>query len=193
MLGTMSSYPAPPADGLQTRWHHPGNTTAEEATLRWENEAWTLECVLANERTQAVMRVSPGWQVRQVLVFRDMSDPDLWLANDGGSRWGEVNGAHRDDLDGCTEVAVVGSVAAQVPSLRRLPLHVGHGADMRVAVIDSDTLSITPTVWRYTRLGDHRWQIDRGDGGEPWVFEVDRHGIPLDMGPERQRVNPDGS
>lgn len=188
----MSNYPAPPADGRGIRWCDPGDIVTEDATLRWENEAWTLECVLVDERIQAVMRASAGWQVRQVLVFRDMADPDLWLANDGAGRWGEVNGAHRDDLDGCTEVAVVGSVAAQVPSLRRLPLQVGHRADMRVAVIDTDTLSITPVTWRYTRLDEHRWQIDRGDGGEPWWFEVDRHGIPLDVGSQRRRVNPDG-
>lgn len=187
----MSSYPAPPADGLAMWWGDPHDTVTEDAALRWENEAWTLECVLVGERTQTVMRASAGWRVRQVLVFRDMPDPDLWLANDGAGRWGEVNGAHRDDLDGCTEVAVVGCVATQVPSLRRLPLHVGHRADMRVAVIDTDTLSITPTMWHYTRLGEHQWQIDRGDGEAPWLFEVDRHGIPLDVAPDRRRINPD--
>lgn len=184
----MSTYPALPADGVHARWTDLGGVLAEHASLRWENEAWTVETTLAAVQSQAVLRVSAGWQVRQMLLFRDLPEPDLWLATDGGGRWGEVNGAHRDDLDGCTELAVVGSVVSHVPSLRRLPLLVSHTAEMRVAVVDPDSLSVVPATWRYHRTGEHRWQVDQATGGAPWQFDVDHHGLPLDVAPDRRRV-----
>jgi uncharacterized protein len=184
----MTTYPALPADGLLARWAGASGEVTESATLRWENEAWTVECVLSQHQAQAVMRVSASWQVRQLLLFRDLPEPDLWLANDGGGRWGEVNGAHRDDLDGCTEVVVADSVSSHVPTLRRLPLLVGHSADMRVATIDPDTLSVTPTTWRFHRTGEHRWEVQRPDASHPVTYEVDRFGLPLDVGIDRRRV-----
>ena len=184
----MSTYPALPADGVHAHWADANGTPAEQASLRWENEAWTVEATLVEARAQAVLRVSAGWQVRQLLLFRDLPEPDLWLATDGGGRWGEVNGAHRDDLDGCTELAVMGSVVTHIPSLRRLPLHVGHTAEMRVAVVDPMALSVVPATWRYHRTGTHRWQVDQSTGDAPWRFDVDHHGLPLDVGPDRRRV-----
>ena len=42
--------------------------------------------------------------MRQLLLFRDLDEPDLWLATDGHNRWGEMNGAHRPELDGCADI-----------------------------------------------------------------------------------------
>lgn len=184
----MSTYVALPADGVHAQWIDRQGTVAETASLRWENEAWTVETVLSDVRAQAVLRISAGWQVRQLLLFRDLPEPDLWLATDGGGRWGEVNGAHRNDLDGCTEVSILGSVVTHAASVRRLPLHVGHTAEMRVAVVDPDRLSVTPVTWRYHRLGDHRWEIHDPAIADRLSLEVDRHGLPMDVGDERRRV-----
>ena len=52
-----------------------------------------------------MVRLSPLWQVRQFLLFRDLDEPDLWFGTDGHGRWGEMNGAHRPDLDGGTDLA----------------------------------------------------------------------------------------
>ena len=187
----MSTYPALPADGVKARWVDTQGRPAEDASLRWENEAWTVETLLREQRVQVVLRISAGWQVRQLLLFRDLPEPDLWLATDGGGRWGEVNGAHRDDLDGCTELVVLGSVVSHVASLRRLPLVVGHTAEMRVALVDAETLSVTPTTWRYHRLGDHRWEVEEAATRTRQHFDVDLHGVPLDLGEERRRVSAD--
>lgn len=184
----MSMYQALPADGVHARWTDAGGEVSEEATLRWENEAWTVETFLPRCEAQAVMRVSASWQVRQLLLFRDLPEPDLWLANDGGGRWGEVNGAHRDDLDGCTEVVVADSITMLVPSLRRLPLLVGHSAEMRMATIDPDTLSVAPVTWRLHRLSDHRWEVQTPGGETALGFDVDGFGLPLDVGDDRRRV-----
>ena len=62
--------------------------------------------VVSRERVQYVLRLSASWQVRQFLLFRDLEDPDLWLATDGTARWGEMNGAHRIELDGCYDITM---------------------------------------------------------------------------------------
>ena len=184
----MSIYPALPADGVHACWVDVDGRVAEVASLRWENEAWTVETTLEQAQAQIVLRISAGWQVQQLLLFRDLPEPDLWLATDGGGRWGEVNGAHRHDLDGCTEVAVAGSVITQVASLRRLPLHVGHTGEVRVAVIDPERLSITPITWRYHRTHEHHWEIEDPGSSHRHRLEVDRYGVPLDVTDERRRV-----
>ena len=95
-----------PADGLTLRWDPWNGGEGEEVVVRWDNEAWTVSGHSMAERVQWVLRLSPLWQIRQFLLFRDLEMPDLWLGTDGGGRWGEVNGAHRPDLDGATDVIV---------------------------------------------------------------------------------------
>ncbi|MFZ9884781.1 MAG: putative glycolipid-binding domain-containing protein, partial [Ilumatobacteraceae bacterium] len=75
--------------------------------LRWENEGWTAEGTLGSDNAQFVLRLSAGWTVQQCLLFRDLEDPDLWLGTDSHGRWGEMNGAHRTELDGCTDIDFV--------------------------------------------------------------------------------------
>jgi hypothetical protein len=193
--GVMTSYQAPPADGLEAQWVNAHDQVMETVSLRWENEAWTVESQLVEPQAQAVMRVSAGWQCRQVLLFRDLPEPDLWLATDGAGRWGEVNGAHRDDLDGCTEMLVSGSVIGHVVPIRRLPLLVGHAADIRIALIDPDTLAVAAVSRRYHRVGEQRWEIEdltrsreRSSESSRLILDVDRHGVPLDAGTHRRRV-----
>jgi hypothetical protein len=169
-------YRALPSDGLDVAWVGPlGDTTAE---FRWENEGWTVNCMLGPQRAQVVMRVGAQWHVQQVIVFRDMDEPDLWLATDGAGRWGEVNGAHRTDLDGCRLVAVVGSPIAHCIAIRQLPLHVGHGAEVKTAVIDTETLSVVPRTLLFERLDDRLWRyatLETPDA--PIEVRVDEYGL----------------
>ena len=80
-------------------------------TITWENEAWTASGVVGapgeHNDVHYVLRISPTWHVRQFLLFRDVDEPDLWLGTDGNGRWGEINGAHRPDLDGCVDLDLV--------------------------------------------------------------------------------------
>ena len=97
----MSGLSALPADGWTARWDGWDGQASEELTLRWENEAWTASGLVTGENIQYVVRLSPLWEVRQFLLFRDLDEPDLWLGTDG-IRWGEVNGSHREELTGAT-------------------------------------------------------------------------------------------
>jgi hypothetical protein len=180
------TYPPFPADGYAAAWERLDADGTEELTVAWENEAWTASGVVGHEHVQYVLRLSPSWQVRQFLLFRDLDEPDLWLATDMHGRWGEVNGAHRTDLDGCTELHLDCTPFTTALAIRRLPLGVGDTAEVSVATIDVESLAVLPEHQRFTRLDTHRWRHDRPH--LPSVtFDVDQHGVVLDYAPRFAR------
>ena len=104
-----------------------------------------------------MVRLSASWQVRQFLLFRDLDEPDLWLATDGTARWGEMNGAHRVELDGCYDIDLPCTPFTNTLPIRRLPLHVGDSAELPVVTVDVETLEVRAETHRYMRLDTHRW------------------------------------
>ena len=137
---------------------------------------------IERERIDYVIRVSPLWQVRQFLLFRDMEQPDLWLGTDGHGRWGELNGAHRPELDGALDVTIAGSPFVHPIPIRRLPLGVGDEAELIVLAIDAETLGVERRSRKYVRLEERRWRVD--DRTSTIEFDVDDYGIPTDIGDE---------
>lgn len=158
----------------------------DTVTIRWENEGFTVTGTLEHERVEYVMRLSSAWQLRQFILFRDLEEPDLWLATDGHGRWGEMNGAHRTELDGCRDLILDGAAVSHALVIRRLPLHVGHTAELPVIVVDTDSLDVTTRLRRYTRTADREWTVDDGEG--EIRFEVDEHGLPRDLPGQSRRV-----
>ena len=138
----MAGWRAFSADGHDVRWATWDGEHTEHLTLRWENEAWTATGQVGRERVQYVLRLAPTWRVRQFLLFRDLDEPDLWLATDGHARWGEMNGAHRPELDGCTDIELACSPFPATLPIRRLPLEVGDAAELPVVTVDVETLAV---------------------------------------------------
>jgi hypothetical protein len=181
VVGVSSPLTAFPADGYTARWQRWDDDGDEALTLRWENEGWTATGELSRERAHYVVRISPIWQVRQFLSFRDLDEPDLWLGTDGAGRWGEVNGAHRTDLDGCVGIHLESTPFSHTLAVRRLRLGVGDAADELVASIDVETLGVVPVRHRYHRFDDRRWSyVDHGSGDE-YGFDVDEYGLARDI------------
>jgi len=176
------------ADGEEVRWQTWDGAHVETATVRWENEGWTIGGIVGRERIQYAIRTSATWRVHQFLLFRDLDEPDLWLATDGAGRWGEMNGAHRPELDGCYDVHLACTPLTTLLPIRRLQLHEGDSAEMPVVSIDIETLAVERVVHRYRRLGERRWAVHRADS-EREEFEVDEHGLALDL-PDRFRRVP---
>ncbi len=167
-----------PADGYAAAWTTWDGEHTEHLSLRWENEAWTATGRVGREDVEYVIRLSPLWQVRQFLLFRDLPDPDLWLGTDGQGRWGEMNGAHRPELDGTHDVALdVTPFTLSLP-IRRLPLRVGDRFELSVLRIDVETLAVEPTTVGYERIEERRWRIT---GDEPVEVTVDEHGLVNDL------------
>lgn len=190
--GTGPPYLAFSSDGHVARWttwDAADESAAETLTITWENEAWTASGMVGHTDVHYVLRISPTWHVRQFLLFRDMDDPDLWLGTDGSGRWGEMNGAHRPELDGCVDLALSCTPFTHTLPIRRLPLHVGDTADITVAAVDVETLDIQPDHQRYTRLESHRWRFEQLSTGWTQDFEVDQFGLVRDS-PTRFRRLP---
>lgn len=174
-----SHYPPPPADGYSARWSTWGGEHIEQLEVTWENEAWTAAGRVGSADVEYVIRLSPLWHVRQFLLFRDLAEPDLWLGTDGHGRWGEVNGAHRPELDGALDLALPVTPFTHTLPIRRLGLGVGDSITLPVLVVDVDTLGLTTVAHTYVRHGEHDWSV--GTDGAEQHFVVDRHGVPGDV------------
>jgi hypothetical protein len=174
----MGTHTPVPADGLTARWRTWDGDDDEVLTLRWENEGWTATGEVGRERVHYALRLSPLWQVRQFLLFRDLAEPDLWLATDGRGRWGEMNGAHRPELD----VELACTPFTHTLPIRRLGLgpgiEIGDELELTVIAVDVQTLSVVPAPRRLARLGERRW---RHTNGEPTSYDVDEYGLVLDL------------
>jgi hypothetical protein len=168
-----------PADGYEARWTTWDGEHGEQLSLVWDNEAWTASGVVERENVQYVIRLSPMWQTRQFMLFRDLDEPDLWLGTDGHGRWGEVNGAHRTDLDGAFDVAMACTPFTHTLPIRRIPLHVGDAVEMLVLSIDAETLGVVPVRRIYERLDELRWRVS--DELHTTEFDVDEFGVSIDI------------
>ena len=166
--------------GHVARWATWDGDGEETTTILWENEGFTVSGQVSRENVQYVLRLSPTWQVRQFLLFRDLEEPDLWLATDGSGRWGEMNGAHRTELDGCYDIALSCTPFTNTLPIRRLPLHEGHTAEFPVVRVDPETLGVVPELQRYTRTGSHRWLFELVETGFTAELEIDEFGLVLD-------------
>jgi len=170
------------------RWHDLTGEPVETLEVRWDNGGWTAEGRSDSLSCHYALRLSPTWQLRQLLLFRDLDEPDLWLATDGHGRWGEMNGAHRTDLDGCSDIAIVGSPFSLTMPVRRLPLHVGDSAEVHTAEIDTEMLVVLPVHERYTRLTEVRWRKETVTSAAAIEWEVDEHGLALELDGVFRRV-----
>ncbi len=168
------------ADGHAVGWATWDGDHVEEMSLAWDNEAWTATGQVGRENVQYVLRISPTWQVRQFLLFRDLDEPDLWLAIDAKHRWGEVNGTLRPELRTSADVALACTPFAATIPIRRLGLVVGDTADIDVITVDVDTLAVTSVLTRFERIDPTTWRASAVAGGDVREFEVDRFGLVVD-------------
>ena len=177
-----------PSDGYIARWRTWDHQHLETLTLRWENEGWTATGEVGREAITYVLRLSATWHVRPFLLFRDLDEPDLWLGADGTGRWGEMNGAHRHDLAGCTDIDLPATPFTNSIPIRRLGLDVGDHAEVTAAMVDVDTLGVLPARQRYRRLGLRRFEYTNLDSGHVTEFDVDEYGLVHDYPEEFRRL-----
>lgn len=177
----MLAHTAFPADGFTARWQTWDTIHEEVLTLRWENEGWTATGEVGREKIHYVVRLSPLWQVRQMLLFRDVAQPDLWLATDGSGRWGEMNGDHRTELDGCRDLDLGCTPFTMMLPIRRLPVDVGDEFEVPVVEVDVETLGVIRTSRLFSRLSERSWRYSDSRSTEHQEVSVDEYGLPLDV------------
>ena len=173
-------------DGHEISWVTWDGGDSETLNLSWDNEAWTAVGKVGRERVEYVLRLAPTWHVRQFLLFRDLEEPDLWLAIDADHRWGEVNGSYRRELDGCADIELACTPFTATIPIRRLRLEVGEVADLDVIDVDVETLATDRQPVRYERLGDTTYRRTALASGAVREFEVDEFGLVIDD-PDRFR------
>ena len=135
--------------------------------------------MVGREQIQYVVRLSPMWEIRQFLLFRDLEEPDLWLGTDGQGRWGEMNGAHRPELDGCTDLALNCTPFDHLVPARRHQPTAERPAIVQVIEVDTETLGLTVGFRNYQRLGASTFSVEFL--GSVTQFTVDSYGLPLDI------------
>ena len=169
---------------IEVRWVAEAGDTTEHLRLGWENEGWTadgtIEATEAHAGLHYVIRLDRHWEVRHLMIFRDLDEPDLWLARDHDGNWGEVNGASRDDLSGCTDVHVIGTPFTLGLPHRRLALALGESAEVLAAQIDPETLHAQPVRQHWRRTGERELTVTDPYGAAAVVLEIDEDGIVID-------------
>ena len=176
-------------DGHEIAWSTWDGGHTERFSLTWDNEAWTAIGRVGRERIEYVLRLAPTWHVRQFLLFRDLDDPDLWLAIDADHRWGEVNGAYRSELNGCADVELACTPFTATVPIRRLQLALGEEATIDVIDIDVDTLAASRQTVRYQRLSESAYQRTALSSGDVRQFDVDEFGLVVDEADRFRRAN----
>jgi uncharacterized protein len=175
-------------------WAAIDDDSAEASSLRFENDGWTLDGIIEHGAAcQYAVRMSADFEFRQFVLFRDQPEPDLWLAIDRFGAWGEVNGATRNDLLGCTTVDLACSAISPTLVIRRLEdaVEIGEAYEALVAVVDAETLGVVPVKHRYERLDETSWRFRLA--GEPAAaaveFDVDDDGFVFDYPGRFTRTN----
>ena len=109
------------ADGFAAGWVGVDDGRAEHLSLNWDNgvDGERAHRARADRLRDPRVAAVAGPPVPAV---RDMEQPDLWLGTDG-QRWGELNGAHRPELDGALDVTIAGS-----PFVHSIPIRACHSA-----------------------------------------------------------------
>jgi uncharacterized protein len=180
MSATRPPLSAMSPDGHELSWTTWEGEHVERLSVSWDNEAWTAVGKVGRERIEYVLRLAPTWHVRQFLLFRDLDDPDLWLAIDDRHRWGEINGSYRREFDGCADVELACTPFTATVPIRRLRLAVGAGAEFDVIDVDVETLAATRQGVRYERTAERTYRRTALVSGDVRQFEVDEFGLVLD-------------
>jgi hypothetical protein len=94
-------------------------------------------------------------------------------------RW-LVNGEHRGDLDGATEIDIQATPLTNTLPIRRLDLAVGESVDIDTAWIAVPALTVVRDPQRYTRVGERQWLYESRDSDFRAVLTVDDEGVVLD-------------
>ncbi len=153
---------------------------ADHLNVGYENGGWTAEGTVSTAQISYVMRFNEHWELRQFLLFRDLDEPDLWLATDGSGRWGETNGVVREDLEGCVGIMMACTPFSHCLPVKRLQASSLAEQSFNVAELDVDTLGLVVHQHTVGHLGDNEWFQKSSANGSELKFRVDEFGLILD-------------
>ena len=123
------------------------------------------------------------WHVRRVdIQLLDVpTERAVYLVTDGNGHWATADGEPLPEFDGCIDIDISNTPFSNTIPIRRLNLHAGKSADLKVLNIAAPGMKISLVEHRYTCL-------ERHDRGGTYHFEslsdktevqltIDRDGI----------------
>jgi hypothetical protein len=95
----------------------------------------------------------------------EVPEPGIWL----------IDGEHRADLDGCTDIDLGWTPATNTIPIRRLQLESRDSATIRAAWLKWSELQFIASDQTYTKIGDSTWRYASGDFSAE--LQVDDHAV----------------
>ncbi|MFC5501850.1 putative glycolipid-binding domain-containing protein [Lysinimonas soli] len=116
------------------------------------------------------------WTFRRLRLEAATGERALEVESDGKGEW-TVDGEWRSDLDECIDVDLSGTPFTNSLPIRRLDLAIGEEADLVMAYIDFEDLTVLPDAQRYTRLDEDLYRYESLDSDFSRDITVDLAGF----------------
>jgi hypothetical protein len=169
---------------IVTRWQDWSGTGLQHLVLREGPQAVVAEGVVvgAVEQSPFAARFAVvcdgAWRVRRVEAALIGDDRRIELASDGAGQWRDGDGTSRPDLSGAIDVDLPVTPFTNTLPIRRLGLHAGESADLRVVYIRLPEFTVTTDPQRYTCLEPgRRYRYESLDSDFVREIEVDGDGL----------------
>lgn len=186
-----------PSDTTEHRFVKELEGSEDPPPVRWEGPFGTDEVVARPLPDGSVLRgsvagtryaieVDHAWRPRCVTV--DGAGGRARFSSDGQGQWWR-DGRPDADAQGCTDLGLEVTPAGLQVALRRLALGSGESGDARLALVSHPDTRLRAVDVRYDRAGVHsyRQHVD----GAVYDIEVDGFGLPVQVGDQWWRVEPD--
>ncbi|MGH8951556.1 MAG: putative glycolipid-binding domain-containing protein [Acidimicrobiia bacterium] len=122
---------------------------------------------------------NPDWSTRHASIDIPALATSFDVRVESGDRW-LIDGDHRADLDGCSDIDLGWTPATNTLPIRRLRFATGIPRTIRAAWLKWSELLFVPAEQTYTKRSDDRWTYESGDFAAD--LRVDEHGVVLTYG-----------
>jgi len=119
------------------------------------------------------------WSFRSLRLESASAGRAVEIESDGNGDW-TVDGEWRSDLDEAIDIDLSGSPFTNTLPIRRLGLAIDDEADLVMAYLDFEELTVLPDTQRYTRLDEDLYRYDSLDSDFTRDITVDAAGFVLE-------------
>src|SRR3954451_21613812 len=169
--------------------------TVRVADLAWRGlEVESLERLHIDEgsriRIQSIIESARGpgsyeivcdrdWIFRTLRLEDATGERAIELESNGNGDW-IVDGVPRTDLDGCIDIDLSATPFTNSLPIRRLDLGIDDEADLVMAYVDFEELTVLPDEQRYTRLDEDLYRYESLDSDFTRDLTVDASGFVIE-------------
>jgi len=116
------------------------------------------------------------WTFRTLRLEAATGERAIEIESDGHGEW-TVDGEWRSDLDEAVDIDLSASPFTNSLPIRRLGLDIDDEADLVVAYVSFEELTVLPDAQRYTRLDEDLYRYDSLDSDFTRDISVDAEGF----------------